>query len=95
MRILIWKDKHGDLYYDASTEKKALSAFLCVFQEMEDQGYYDMCPLEDKTEQGKTEQIWYAKAKEGNKKAARALLYSRSPHYEYQYISIEDVQETK
>lgn len=40
MRILIWRGKHGDAYWDASTAKKETAALRRMFEAMEECGYY-------------------------------------------------------
>ncbi|MEE9214848.1 MAG: hypothetical protein V3U54_08660 [Thermodesulfobacteriota bacterium] len=87
-KILVWKTKHEDLYYDASTKQKELDAFLSIFQGMEGSGDYECCPPE-----GKLQKASYRRAKKGDKTAAKDFLLMRCD-YEYEQISIENVQDT-
>lgn len=88
MKILVWKSKYDDLYYDASTPEKELSACLFVFNEMDRDGDYDCCPPE-----GKREKALYKKAKKGDGASAKTFLSLRQ-HYEYEYVAIEEVYQT-
>jgi len=87
MKILVWKAKHEDLYYDASTLDKELNAFMTVFQLMDEQGDYGCCPPE-----GKEHKALYRKAKKGDRESARTLLSLRCD-YEYEGVFIQEVQE--
>lgn len=40
MKILIHKDKHGDVYYDISTLAKELAVLVYMFDDFKERGYY-------------------------------------------------------
>lgn len=86
MKILIWKSKHDDEMYDASTPEKELEACLKVFNNMFDAGDYECCPPEDKA----SEEL-YNKARRGDGRAAKAFLFSRSD-YEYEGVELKEVK---
>ena len=85
MKILIWKTKYGDRYFDASSPKKEEASALKVFKDMKNDGFYNAY-LDPK------HVTMYAKALSGDGKAALMLLRNRSD-YEYEGISFEDVEE--
>ena len=87
MKILIWKSKHDDLYYDASTPDKELDSFLKIFQEIENLGYYECSPPDDKLQKAS-----YRRAKKGDKTATKDFIMMRGD-YEYEDVSIRDVEE--
>ena len=89
VKILVWKTKHEDVYYDASTPQKELNAFLFVFQEMEEQGDYEACPPE-----GQLQKSSYRRAKKGDKTAAKDFLMMRYD-YEYEQVFIEEVRDSQ
>ena len=86
-KILVWKNKHDDLYYDASTPEKELDSFLSVFQEMEGAGDYECCPPE-----GQLQKASYRRAKKGDKTAAKDFIMMRYD-YEYEQVMLADVTE--
>lgn len=42
MEILVWKAKHGDMYFDASTPEKKESAALSILAHLSEIGYFQM-----------------------------------------------------
>jgi hypothetical protein len=86
MKILIWRAKHTNVYYNASTEEKELAAYLKVFKEMQEQGDYECCPPTGEA------RALYKLAKQGDGTAVRKFVHSRR-HYEYEGTDIEEVIE--
>ncbi len=84
MKILVWESKHGDVLVCARTPKEEARAWLYLFKCMDDNGYY--CDLEG------DEPDAYKVAKEGNAKAAKWLLETRSDG-EYEQVTIEHLVE--
>ena len=84
MKILVYKGKDYDVYFDATNSVGA--AFLAMFDYVDDLGYYgeDWMPRHD------WEQVKIART--GDQIAARDLLRRRSQH-EYEGWSIESVVE--
>lgn len=82
MRILVYRAKHGDVYFDA-TESVA-SAFLAMFEYIDGLGYYgeDWMPRHDWAQ--------VSIARTGDPIAAQDLLGRRRRH-EYEGWSIETV----
>lgn len=81
MKLLIWKDKHGNWYWAAEKDKLNL-AFLEMFKRVDESGYY--VELEGDQIQA------YKEAKAGNAKSARWLIQLRSD-YEYEGYDVEGV----
>ena len=82
MKLLIWKDKHGNWYWAAEKEKLN-DAFLEMFKKVDESNYY--AEFEGDQEQA------YNEAKGGNAKSARWLIELRS-EYEYEGYDIENVE---
>lgn len=64
MKILVYKGKHDELYFNIDTPKKRNEAYEILFEAMKEEGYYDpddMTPQEkeifDKADSGDTESI--------------------------------------
>lgn len=83
MKILVYKGKHGDVYFGGS----ALPAFLAAFNYIDGLGYYskEWMPHHDWAQ--------VLIARDGDPIAARDLLRRRRQH-EYEDWSIEKVIET-
>jgi len=81
MKILVYKGKHGDVYFDATD---SASAFCAIFNYIDGLGYYgeDRMPVHD------WEQVKMARA--GDLIATRDLLRKRRRH-EYEGWSIVSV----
>lgn len=87
MRTIIWKAKHDNEIYDASTPEKEAVSFKAIFDFMESQGDYECSPPKAKR------RALYARAKKGDAKAIKEFLLSRSrDNYEYEEIRIEDTK---
>lgn len=101
-RVIIWKGHHEDRVFDVSTEALKTASLLLMFQLMDEEGYY--IGMEETLEEQISEpplfkrtleylialgaQSDYAKAKEGDVKAAERFLLSRRDYedeswYEY------------
>jgi hypothetical protein len=87
MGLLIWYGKHGDVYVLARDTEEEKRAYLYLFKIMDDNCFYT-CGLDG-------DQVdWYAKAKEGDAKAAKWLIDLRSQlGYEYERVEKEYVVE--
>lgn len=81
MKILVYRGKHGHVYFDYTNPA---SAFLAMFNYIDELGYYgkDWMPVRDWA------QVKIARA--GDSLAARDLLRKRRSH-EYEGWSIEAV----
>jgi hypothetical protein len=84
MNILVWKSKYGDTIVAARTPEEEGRAWLYLFKQMDEIGYYrDL----DGAERG----VWLA-AMEGVASAAKRLLSMRNGG-EYEQVTIESVVE--
>jgi hypothetical protein len=83
IKILIWHQKHGDVYVSARDADEELRAYLYIFSLMDDMGYYsyDDALNED-------EAVWYTDAKAGHGEAAKWLIDCRCG-YEYERVDVE------
>jgi hypothetical protein len=80
MKLLIWKDKHGNWYWAAEKDKLDL-AFLEMFKKIDESGYY--------TEFEGDQKQAYEEAKEGKAKSAKWLIQLRTD-YEYEGYDVEE-----
>lgn len=83
MKILIWHGKHGDEYFDASDENKALKFLFTIIDKT--YKYYDSEYMDSYCTN------LYEKAKAGDMAAIKRFLCERSLH-EYEGWEFEDVQ---
>lgn len=86
MQILVYKGKHGELYFNASGPCVKAWAFLALFKHIDDMGYYgrDWIPSYE----------WQLveSARNGDKTAAYHLLLRRRKH-EYECWTLEPLIE--
>ena len=81
MKILIWRGKHGDQYFDVADENKALKFLFTLIDT--DYGYYDPEYMDIHNA------ALYKKAKEGDMVALRRFMHTRSDH-EYEGWEFEN-----
>lgn len=82
-KILIHHGKHGDRYILARHQNEEQQAWLTMFESLDQwECFYE--DLED------DELEWHRQAKNGNWKAAKWLLESRS-YGEYENVSVESI----
>lgn len=80
-QVLVWKNKYGVEYWDASTEELKLWALQQLFNSCEDLGYYHNCKGEST----------YEKAKAGDTAALVQFLQTRSfcEYEEWEYVLVK------
>jgi hypothetical protein len=83
MKVLVWRDKHGDAIYNATDEEKA---YLRLFGDMEESDYW----VDSIAEESPYWKSLYASAKGGDAIAAR-LLCMKASDWEYQYNELVEV----
>ena len=85
MKVLIWRSKHGNVMVCARDTEEEGKAWLYLFKCMQDNNYYD-CVDGDEVDA-------YAKAQEGDPKAAAWLLCMRSDRgCEYENVEAEYIK---
>lgn len=91
MKILVFKEKYGDRYFDASTPEKELDAYLKIAKQRIKDGYwYDIdCVVPEEPEISK-EQI--AKMKDSGLKTAAIQEWE---NYEYNLRYLKECEETE
>lgn len=86
-KIIVFKEKHGNRYFDASTDEKVQAVALKIFNERLKEGYWYM-DIEQR------HQKYFNQAKDGNAKSALIFLQGRSnSSYEYEMFSFEYLED--
>lgn len=81
MKILVWRGKHGDQYFNIADENKALKFLFTIIDT--EYGYYNPDDM------GSYNAALYKKAKDGDMVALRKFMHTRSVH-EYEEWEFED-----
>jgi hypothetical protein len=89
MKILVYKGKHGDQYYDASTPEKELASYAAIFAQLYEWGYYGDDQVEVSTRRGKREFYEIADVLANQNLAKEVLTTRSSVGYEYEIIEVE------
>ena len=98
MKILVFREKHGDRYFDASTDDERLLSAMRVFEERNKRGEYDRTDMARDRESSGTRRggdalkmgPLYDKAIVGDMQAALDFIHLRSRlGYEYETFTVE------
>lgn len=88
--ILVYHGKHGDMYFDATTDAAETSSWDKLFNILDDNCYYDSIDesLKDPKLFNTPEEERLLSARKGNIIAIMELLYNRAD-YEYEGFNFE------
>jgi len=92
-RILVVNEKHGDRYFDASTDAALHAAALKLVEERLEQGWYgDWRQLDDTLENLNQKKMLLDLVSDQDGVAAWAFLKQRNGQYEYEYENVSIVE---
>ena len=86
VKIVVFHEKHGDRYVHIPSYERKVHVFKTIFQEREQEGWYDEETVEKKHLK------FYEDALKGNEEAMVTFMNLRSKH-EYEGFEIVNVEE--